>query len=102
MRRAPPRPTLSPYTTLFRSQECHVGAGVVEALVLDLDLVGAPARQQRTAIALQPRSEERRVGNAGARRRCPRSCEQPPQELEVTARGSTRASGDLDEMTLGA
>src|SRR5437879_3163867 len=100
MRRAPPRPTLSPYTTLFRSQECHVGAGVVEALVLDLDLVGAPARRQRTAIALQPEAQGRGIEITAAGRRCPRSSEQPPLGLEVTAGGRAVEHGDLDQLAL--
>ena len=81
-------------------QECHVGAGVVEALVLDLDLVGVPARRQRTAIALQVEAMDRVIEPTAARCRCPRRSEQPPLGVEVAAGGRAIEHGDLDQLAL--
>src|SRR3712207_6975801 len=35
MIRRPPRSTLFPYTTLFRSDQCHLAAGLVDHLVAE-------------------------------------------------------------------
>src|SRR5205809_4052203 len=56
MRRRPPRSTLFPYTTLFRSQEGQQHAGPVRRDPLAADEAIAKAEQQR-ARAVQ-RSEE--------------------------------------------
>src|SRR3989475_13327858 len=82
MIRRPPRSTLFPYTTLFRSHRCHVGHLVAEAGEGEPGEQGEPGEAQQGSHPLAPgdgldqlvasharsRSEERRVGEEGRSR----------------------------------
>src|SRR3712207_8347449 len=70
MIRRPPRSTLFPYTTLFRSQLDVVAVGAVGAGVVQVELPAGEARDGRGGAAgehLAVRAADRVVGVAGER-----------------------------------
>src|SRR5438874_295900 len=81
-------------------QECNVGAGVVEALVLDLDLVGVPARRQRTPIALQVDSIFNVIAPTEAYSLSLHDALPISLGVEVAAGGRAIEHGDLDQLAL--
>src|SRR2546422_6825391 len=65
MIRRPPRSTLFPYTTLFRSRELEVGLAAGEAACIAA--AEQPVEPARILRCIDPRGERRARGPAGAR-----------------------------------
>src|SRR3712207_8839819 len=82
MIRRPPRSTLFPYTTLFRSVQREIGVGLVEAVAFEGDQLPADVRS--------------RVGTGQLQRPLVRTTDPLPGDVEVAPRVGDRKSTRLN------